>query len=100
MALAKSAGLEIAATTRNSNKSDELVAAGAKHVMVDDGPVAQSIREIYADSIDRVLELVGTTTLLDSLRATRRGGIVCMTGIIGGNGRSRSSARWGTVPPE
>ena len=33
---------------------------------------------------DRVLELIGTTTLLDSLRCVRSGGIVCMTGILGG----------------
>lgn len=30
-----------------------------------------------------MLELVGTTTLLDSLRAARPGGIVCNTGILG-----------------
>jgi NADPH:quinone reductase-like Zn-dependent oxidoreductase len=30
-----------------------------------------------------VLELVGTTTLEDSLRCAKPGGIVCMTGIVG-----------------
>ncbi len=30
-----------------------------------------------------MLELVGTTTLKDSLRCTRPGGIICMTGIVG-----------------
>lgn len=84
MALARSAGLEVAATTRNPAKSEELIAAGATHVVVDTGSIAESIRAIYPDGIDRVLELVGTTTLLDSLKATRRGGIVCMTGILGG----------------
>lgn len=83
IALAKSAGLEITATTRDRGKSDQLVAAGAKQVVVDDGSVAGSIRAICPDDIDRVLELVGTTTLLDSFQATRRGGIVCMTGILG-----------------
>ncbi len=84
MALAKSAGLEVTATTRNLAKSDELVAAGAKHVILDDGSIASKARSIYSDGFDRVLELVGTTTLLDSLQAVRRGGIVCMTGILGG----------------
>ena len=84
MALARSAGLEVTATTRNPGKSDELIAAGATHVVVDTGSVAASIRAIYPDGIDRVLELVGTTTLLISLKATRRGGITCMTGILGG----------------
>jgi NADPH:quinone reductase-like Zn-dependent oxidoreductase len=30
-----------------------------------------------------VLELVGTTTLKDSLHCVKQGGIVCMTGIVG-----------------
>ena len=31
----------------------------------------------------KVLELVGTTTLKDSLRCAKQCGIVCMTGIVG-----------------
>jgi NADPH:quinone reductase-like Zn-dependent oxidoreductase len=30
-----------------------------------------------------VLELIGVTTLKDSLRCAKEGGIVCMTGIVG-----------------
>ena len=84
MALARAAGLEITATTRSTAKADELIAAGATHVLVDDGSIAHKARAIYPDGFDRVLELVGATTLLDSLQAARRGGIVCMTGILGG----------------
>jgi NADPH2:quinone reductase len=32
--------------------------------------------------VDAVLELVGTTTLQDSLRATRVHGVVCFTGMV------------------
>jgi NADPH:quinone reductase-like Zn-dependent oxidoreductase len=53
-------------------------------VLVDNGAIADQARAIYPKGFDRVLELVGATTLLDSLQATRRGGIVCMTGILGG----------------
>ena len=98
MALAKSAGLEIVATTRNPNKSAELIAAGATHVVVDDGTIVDSIRSIYPDGIDRVLELIGATTLLDSLQATRRGGIVCMTGILGGKWTLPDFHPMGDVP--
>jgi NADPH:quinone reductase-like Zn-dependent oxidoreductase len=98
MALAKSAGLEITATTRNPDKFDELMAAGATYVIVDDGSIAQSVRSYYPDGIDRVLELVGTTTLLDSLRATRRGGVVCMTGILGGQWTLPEFHPMGDVP--
>ena len=98
MALAKSAGLEITATTRNPNKSDELITAGATHVIVDDGSIADDIRSIYPNGIDRVLELIGTITLLDSLQATRRGGIVCMTGILGGKWTLSEFHPMGDVP--
>ena len=98
MAVANSAGLEIVATTRSLKKSDELKAAGATHVVVDDGKIAEEIRLIYPDGIDRVLELIGTTTLLDSLQATRRGGIVCMTGILGGQWTLSEFHPMGDVP--
>ena len=98
MALARSADLEITATTRNRGKSEELIAAGATHVVVDTGSVADSVRTIYPDGIDRVLELVGTTTLLDSLQATKRGGIVCMTGILGGQWTLSEFHPMGDVP--
>ncbi len=84
ISLASVAGLEVTATTRSAAKADELRAAGATHVLVDDGSIANQARAIYPEGFDRVLELVGATTLLDSLEATRRGGIVCMTGILGG----------------
>ncbi len=84
IALARAAGLELTATTRSAAKADELVAAGATHVLVDNGSIADQARAIYPNGFDRVLDLVGTTTLLDSLQAVRRGGIVCMTGILCG----------------
>ena len=84
IALARAAGLEITATTRSATKVAELTAVGATHVLVDDGAIADKARAIYPNGVDRVLELVGATTLLDSLQAARRGGVVCMTGILGG----------------
>jgi NADPH:quinone reductase len=98
MALARLAGLEITATTRSESKSDELIAAGATHVIVDNGFVSESIRSIYPDGIDRVLELIGTTTLLDSLKAAKRGGIVCMTGILGGKWTLSDFHPMGDIP--
>ena len=47
---------------------------------------------------DRVLELIGTTTLLDSLKCTRRGGIVCMTGILGGRWAMENFRPMGDIP--
>ncbi|HHJ36267.1 MAG TPA: NADPH:quinone reductase [Gammaproteobacteria bacterium] len=84
IALADFANIEVTATTRNPSKTKALVAAGAKHVIIDDGMISAKARSIYPDGFDRVLELVGASTLLDSLRSVRRGGIVCMTGMLGG----------------
>ena len=82
--LAKDMGLTILSTTRNPNKRDKLKANGVDHVIIDDGDVAGQVRELYPDGVDRVLELIGTKTLLNSLKSAKRGGIVCMTGILGG----------------
>lgn len=98
MALARQSGLEVTATTRNAAKSADLMDAGATHVIVDDGEIASKARDIYADGFDRVLELVGTKTLLDSLRSAARGGIVCMTGILGGEWVLRDFEPMGDVP--
>lgn len=84
LALAKHAGLKVGTTTRDPGKIQDLKAAGADKVWIDDGNIHQQIKQKSEQPYDRVLELIGTTTLLDSLRCVGRGGIVCMTGILGG----------------
>ena len=98
LALAKYAGLHVATTTRSANKSDELKAAGADEVWVDDGSLSEQIKEQRNKPYDRVLELIGTTTLLDSLRCVGRGGIVCMTGILGGKWTLENFHPMGDIP--
>jgi len=85
LALAKKAGLRVGTTTRDPKKIDELTAAGADEVWIDQGSLAEQITSASGKPYDRVLELVGATTLLDSLRCVGRGGIVCMTGMLGGS---------------
>ena len=58
-------------------------ASGAEMVFVDDGAIAGAVREAVPEGFDKVLELVGTTTLKDSLRCARQPGLVCMTGMVG-----------------
>ena len=76
LALAKHAGLTVGTTTRGPAKIDELKAAGADEVWIDNGEIHQIINTERAQPYDRVLELIGATTLLDSLRCVGRGGIV------------------------
>jgi NADPH2:quinone reductase len=83
-ALAREQGLSVWATTRSEAKADVLRADGSQ-VLLDGGSIAEQARRIKPDGFDRVLELIGTQTLLDSLRCARVGGVVCMTGILGGS---------------
>jgi NADPH:quinone reductase-like Zn-dependent oxidoreductase len=82
-AIAKSHGAIVASTTRNSNREKLLRESGVDQVFIDTGSIAEQVKEVCAGGVDKVLELVGTTTLKDSLFCTKRGGIVCMTGIVG-----------------
>jgi NADPH:quinone reductase-like Zn-dependent oxidoreductase len=53
-------------------------------VIVDDGAIAGCVREIFGGGADRVLDLVGASTLRDSLASVAPRGSVCMTGMLGG----------------
>ena len=56
---------------------------GADHVFVDTGSIVDDVRRRFPNGVDHVLELVGTTTLKDSLQCASRNGVVCMTGMVG-----------------
>ena len=81
--IAKRRGVHVLATTRDPAKAGALRENGADDVIVDTGRIADEVRRRVPGGLDGVLELVGTVTLLDSLRAVRTGGIVCNTGILG-----------------
>ena len=81
--IAKARGITVAATTRNPDSADLLRANGAAAVFIDDGAIAGAVRRERAEGFDKVLELVGATTLKDSLRCARQPGLVCMTGMVG-----------------
>ncbi|MBT0667299.1 zinc-binding dehydrogenase [Novosphingobium profundi] len=81
-AIAKAHGVHVVATTRREAACALLTANGADHALIDDGAIAGSINQMLG-GVDKVLELVGTTTLADSLRSARKGGTVCMAGMVG-----------------
>jgi NADPH:quinone reductase-like Zn-dependent oxidoreductase len=82
-AIAKQNGAFVISTTRNSAKGDALRENGADQVLIDTGSVAEQLREVSPGGVDKVLELIGTTTLLDSLRCAKPQGVVCMMGMVG-----------------
>jgi NADPH:quinone reductase-like Zn-dependent oxidoreductase len=78
-------GDDPAPTTRRQGKVDALTAAGVDHVLVDDGgSLAASVHAVWPEGPDHVLDLVGASTAMDSLRLVRRGGTVCMAGSLSG----------------
>jgi len=81
--LAKRQGATVAATTRQADRESMLKINGADHVFIDTGEIADDVRRVFPGGVDKVLELVGTTTLLDSLQCAARYGSVCMTGMVG-----------------
>jgi NADPH:quinone reductase-like Zn-dependent oxidoreductase len=82
-AIAKNHGAFVASTTRNPEREQLLRSSGANQVYIDTGLIAEEVKTVFPNGLDKVLELVGTTTLKDSLRCAKQGGIVCMTGIVG-----------------
>ena len=82
-AIAKNQGASVASTTRNPERAALLRESGADQVFIDTGSIAEQVKEVCPGGFDKVLELVGTTTLKDSLHCVKQGGIVCMTGIVG-----------------
>ncbi len=82
-AIARAHGASVASTSRNPKNADLMKASGAEMVFVDDGAIADVARKAVPEGFDKVLELVGTTTLKDSLRCARQPGLVCMTGMVG-----------------
>ncbi|KAK0334957.1 hypothetical protein LTR91_003737 [Friedmanniomyces endolithicus] len=75
-AIAKGMGCRVISTTRNPEREELLRKHGASVVVVDDGKVAEKVKEVSGGGVERVLELIGTTTLLDSLQCVKPMGIV------------------------
>ena len=82
-AIAKNHGAVVASTTRRPDREQLLRSSGADQVFIDTGVIAQQVKEVFPSGVDKVLELIGTTTLSDSLRCAKQRGIVCMTGMVG-----------------
>src|SRR3954449_4709623 len=80
--LAKQRAMTVLSTTRSQDKAAALTELGVDHVLIDDGEIAAQVRANLPDGVDVALELIGTPTLPDTLRATRIHGTVCFTGML------------------
>ena len=80
--MAVNAGVRVIATTRDRDRFSMLEKLGAERCEIEPPDLAKHIAE--AQRIDRVLNLVGNSVLLDSLTMLRRGGRSCLAGFLGG----------------
>jgi NADPH:quinone reductase-like Zn-dependent oxidoreductase len=80
--MAVNAGAKVIAPTRSRDRFPMLEALGASRVEIEGPDLSKRIAE--AKQIDAVLDLVGNSTILDSLNMLRRGGRACLAGWLGG----------------
>lgn len=76
--LASAIGCKIIATSRSEDRFEKLKRYGADECIVDDGDLSSQVLS------NKILELIGPKTLLDSLSLLEENGICCVTGVLGG----------------
>ncbi len=81
---AKARGLHVIATTRSKDNKALLVSKGADEVIIDDGAIAETIRQHHPEGIDCALDIVGVGTIKDTSKTIKHWGRVCVVGILSG----------------
>ena len=82
--LAKAIGAKVVATTRSERKGELLLQYGADDVILEGDDFRRRFLSRYPAGATKVLELIGASTLRESLRLTAYHGIICHTGLLGG----------------
>jgi NADPH:quinone reductase len=80
--MAVNAGLTVIGTTVSTSSFEQLKELGVSRCEIERPDLSQHIAE--RKQLDAVLDLVGNSTLLDSLSMVRRDGKVCLAGWLGG----------------
>ncbi|KAK5741626.1 hypothetical protein LTR17_003831 [Elasticomyces elasticus] len=97
-AIAKNHGCTVVSTTRSAKREALLKQHGTSIVVVDDGSVADEVKKQTGGGVNKVLELIGTTTLLDSLQCVKPHGIVCMMGMVGNSWSIKDFSPMDSIP--
>ena len=84
VAYAKARGLTVIGTTRSEARTNLVRGAGADHVVIDDGAIHTKVRELVPDGVNAALEVVGASTLKNTLKAVGPWGQVAVVGLLGG----------------
>ena len=84
--IAAQLGTRVIATSRNPARAAMLEGLGARDFFLESPELAKRARERYPAGVDAALDIIGNTTILDSLAMLRRGGHACLVGFLGGGG--------------
>ncbi|KAI2704752.1 hypothetical protein CBS147332_7406 [Penicillium roqueforti] len=95
-ALARLHGVSVTVTTRNPARVEFLRGLGIDDVIIDGGSILAEVQK--RAPFGKILELVGVTTLNDSLQCAAPGGTVCMTGIAGNKWTFDQFTPMGSIP--
>ena len=71
--------VQVTGTTRNMRKAEALLKEGFDRVVEDREQVLQT-----EEKYDRIFDLIGPAALRDTFAHTAEGGIICLTGLLGG----------------
>lgn len=83
--IARHAGVTVLTSTRSESKAQLLKSLGAAQVLIEHENLSEAIRAWYPDGIDGVLDIIGNSTMLDSIAMVKKDGRVCMAGFLGGH---------------
>ena len=97
--MASKFGLSVISTTRDRNKEQSLLSNGANKVLIDNGLIHKTLKEINSEGVDKALELVGVNTLPDTLLCLKQGGMACMTGMLSEQWSFQNFAPMEVIPP-
>jgi len=85
--LGKLYGLTVYSTTRSTEKAKRLapLVGGESHVIIDDGKIGEEVlKRTGGQGVDHCVELVGSSeSLVDSSKALKSHGKLCIVGILG-----------------
>ncbi len=76
--------VSVIATTRNPDNVSLLKSLGCDEVLIEEENLHSTLLKKYPDGVDSVLDMIGNSTLLDSLKMAKAGGYVCNAGFLGG----------------
>jgi len=82
--IAHGVGARVLATVRGWDGIERVKSLGADQGLMEAEGLSRHVREVAPSGVDAVLDIVGTSTVLDSLKALKRGGRVCLAGFLGG----------------